>query len=259
MSVLPDVETSLDQGEATVERVRGVVAADFPGVRVGGVGAQEIDVAEATLGSFPLMLAIIALATLALLARAFRSLVLAAQAILLNALSIGAAYGVLVLVWQNGYGSDTIWDIPALGALPTWVPPIVFAFLFGLSMDYEVFLLSRMREEYDATGSTRAAIVAGLGRVGVLVTSAALVLFFAFAALSNFPIIDIKIMATAFGAGILLDATVIRGLLVPALVALSGRRTWWLPAWSARILRVPPCSPPPEEAPPRVPIEVKPR
>ena len=259
VSVLPDVETSLDQGEATVERVRGVVAADFPGVRVGGVGAQEIDVAEATLGSFPLMLAIIALATLALLARAFRSLVLAAQAILLNALSIGAAYGVLVLVWQNGYGSDTIWDIPALGALPTWVPPIVFAFLFGLSMDYEVFLLSRMREEYDATGSTRAAIVAGLGRVGVLVTSAALVLFFAFAALSNFPIIDIKIMATAFGAGILLDATVIRGLLVPALVALSGRRTWWLPAWSARILRVPPCSPPPEEAPPRVPIEVKPR
>jgi putative drug exporter of the RND superfamily len=258
VSVLPDVETSLDQGEVTVERVRGVVAADPPGVQVGGVGAQEIDVAEATFGSFPLMLAIIALATLALLARAFRSLVLAAQAILLNALSIGAAYGVLVLVWQNGYGSDTIWDIPALGALPTWVPPIVFAFLFGLSMDYEVFLLSRMREEYDTTGSTKAAIVAGLGRIGLLVTSAALILFLAFAALSNFPIIDIKIMATAFGAGILIDATVIRGLLVPALVALSGRWTWWLPAWSARILRVPPSSPPPEETPPRVPIKAKP-
>jgi RND superfamily putative drug exporter len=238
VSVLPEVETSLDEGVATVERVRTATAAEFPGVRVGGVGAQEIDIADVTYGSFPLMLVVIGLATLILLTRAFRSLVLAVQAILLNALSIGAAYGVLVLVWQDGHGSGAIWDIPALGALPTWVPPIVFAFLFGLSMDYEVFLLSRMREEYDATGSTKAAVTEGLGRVGRLVTGAALILFFAFASLSTFPFIDIKIMATAFGAGILIDATIVRGLLVPALVALSGDRTWWLPRWTARALRV---------------------
>jgi RND superfamily putative drug exporter len=238
VSVLPEVETSLDEGVATVERVREVTAAEFPEVGVGGVGAQEIDIADVTYGSFPLMLVLVGLATLILLTRAFRSLVLAVQAILLNALSIGAAYGVLVLVWQDGHGSDAIWDIPALGALPTWVPPIVFAFLFGLSMDYEVFLLSRMREEYDRTGSTRAAVTEGLGRIGRLVTSAALILFLAFASLSTFPFIDIKIMATAFGAGILIDATIVRGLLLPALVALSGDRTWWLPGWAARALRV---------------------
>ena len=115
------------------------------------------------------------------------------------------------------------------------MPLIAFAFLFGLSMDYEVFILTRVREERDRTGSTTAAVVGGLGRTGRLVTGAALILFFAFAALSTAPETDVKVMATALGAGILLDATVVRALLVPALVALFGRWNWWLPRRASRV------------------------
>jgi putative drug exporter of the RND superfamily len=174
------------------------------------------------------------------LARAFRSLLLPAKAVLLNLASVAATYGVLVLVWQHGYGSQAIWGIPATGAITLWVPLMTFAFLFGLSMDYEVFILARMREEYDRTGSTTTAITEGLGRTGRLVTSAALILFLAFVSLASTPATDVKIMATALGAGILLDATVVRALLVPALVSLLGRWNWWLPAWAARPLGVAP-------------------
>ena len=117
---------------------------------------------------------------------------------------------------------------------------IIFAFLFGLSMDYEVFILARMPEEYDDTGSTAAAVVTGLGRTGRLVTSAALILFFSFAALASSPGTDIKVIGTALGVGILIDATLVRALLVPALVSLLGRWNWWLPAGLARVLRVEP-------------------
>jgi RND superfamily putative drug exporter len=117
---------------------------------------------------------------------------------------------------------------------------MTFAFLYGLSMDYEVFILARMREEYDRTGSTPAAITEGLGRTGRLVTSAALILFLSFVSLASTPQTDLRIMATGLGAGILLDATVVRALLVPALVSLFGRWNWWLPAWAARPLRVAP-------------------
>ncbi|HEY6706474.1 MAG TPA: MMPL family transporter [Actinomycetota bacterium] len=111
--------------------------------------------------------------------------------------------------------AQAIWGIPATGAIAVWVPLMAFAFLYGLSMDYEVFLLARMREEYDATGSTSAAIVQGLGRVGRLVTCAALILFLSFASMAALPELDVKIMATALGAGIQLDATILRVLLVP--------------------------------------------
>jgi RND superfamily putative drug exporter len=124
---------------------------------------------------------------------------------------------------------------------------LIFAFLFGLSMDYEVFILARMREEYDATGSTSAAVVTGLGRTGRLVTSAALILFFAFAALASAPGTDIKVLGTALGVGILIDATIVRALLVPALVGLLGRWNWWLPAGVARVLRVEPSPLAPKE------------
>ena len=127
---------------------------------------------------------------------------------------------------------------------------MAFAFLYGLSMDYEVFLLARMREEYDTTGSTETAIVQGLGRVGRLVTCAALILFLAFASMAAVPELDVKIMATALGAGILLDATILRALLVPALVALLGRWNWWLPPWAARPLRARPSVPALEPAGP---------
>jgi RND superfamily putative drug exporter len=150
--------------------------------------------------------------------------------------------------WQQGHGSSTIAGTPGTGALDVFVPLFVFAFLFGLSMDYEVFLLARMREAYDHNGSTAQAVVEGVGRTGRLVTSAALILFLAFAALAGAHDTVTKIFATGLGVGILLDATVVRSLLVPALVVLLGRWNWWLPAWAARPLRVAPSGAPPEPA-----------
>ena len=122
--------------------------------------------------------------------------------------------------WQLGHGSDAIFDVSATGAINFWLPVVIFAFLFGLSMDYEVFILARMREEYDRTGDTSQAVITGIGRTGRLVTSAALILFFAFAALASSPGTDIKVLGTALGVGILIDATIVRALLVPALVSL---------------------------------------
>jgi putative drug exporter of the RND superfamily len=115
-----------------------------------------------------------------------------------------------------------------------------FIDVFGLSMDYEVFILARMREEYDRTGSTETAVVQGIGRTGRLVTSAALILFLTFTSMASGPETDVKMLATALAAGILIDATIIRALIVPAVISLMGRWNWWLPRWSARILRVEP-------------------
>jgi RND superfamily putative drug exporter len=211
-----------------------------PSAQVGGEVAQNGDFIDAVYGNFPLMIALIAVITFVLLARAFRSLVLPLKAVLLNVVSVAAAWGVLQFVWQAGHGSHAIWGIDPTGAITAWIPLMLFAFLFGLSMDYEVFILARVREEYDRTGSTTEAIVNGIGRTGRLVTSAALILFLAFLSLASSPGTDVKVMATGLAAGILLDATIIRALLVPALVSLFGRWNWWLPAWPARMLRVAP-------------------
>jgi RND superfamily putative drug exporter len=237
VAVEPVAEASTAAGKQTVRRVRDA-AARLPGVQVAGSGPGLIDETSAIYGRFPLMLSLIALVTFVLLARAFRSILLPLKAVLLNLVSLGAAYGVLVLVWQQGHGSRAIWGIPATGSITIWIPLMVFAFLYGLSMDYEVFILARVREEYDRTGSTTDAITAGIGRTGRLVTSAALILFLTFASLASAPGTELKILATGLGAGILLDATVIRALLVPALVSLFGRWNWWLPPWAARLLRV---------------------
>ena len=142
-----------------------------------------------------------------------------------------------MLVFQHGFGSG-IWGIEPTRAINVEMPIVVFAFLFGISMDYQVFIISRMREAYDRTKSTPTAVVEGIGRTGRLVTSAALILGLAFVAFSAQPGTEAKMFATALGGGILIDATIIRGLLAPALVAILGRWNWWLPARPARILRV---------------------
>ncbi len=232
-----DALASTDQS-STVDRVRTAAHRVSPNVRVGGMVAQNSDFTDAVYGSFPLMLSLITVLTFVLLARAFRSLLLPLKAVILNLVSVAAAWGVVVLVWQHGFGSSAIWGIPAVGSVPSWLPLMVFAFLFGLSMDYEVFILARMREEYDATGSTDRAVVGGIGRTGRLVTSAALILFLGFVSMATASGTQVKMIATGLGAGIILDATVVRALLVPAAVALFGRWNWWLPARLARILRV---------------------
>ena len=239
---IPD--SGSDEGADTLEGVRSAAHAVGTDVNVGGQPAANDDFIEAVYGSFPLMIALITITTFILLARAFRSLLLPAKAIVLNILSVAAAWGVLVLFWQKGYGSELIFGIEATGSIPSWMPLMIFAFLFGLSMDYEVFILSRMREEYDRTGSTDTAVIRGIGRTGRLVTSAALILFLAFLSMASTPGTDIKMMATGLAAGILLDATVIRALIVPAVMSLMGRWNWWLPPGPAKLLRVEPSLPP---------------
>jgi RND superfamily putative drug exporter len=143
-----------------------------------------------------------------------------------------------VLVFQKGNGSEAIWNVPATDAIISWIPLMIFAFLYGLSMDYEVFMVSRMREAYDETGDTKTAIALGLARTGKLVTSAALVLMFAFFVLSTGPGVDIKQFGIGLAAGIIFDATVIRALLVPSIMQVAGSWNWWLPHWAGRVLRV---------------------
>jgi RND superfamily putative drug exporter len=244
VEAIPTPDSGIGAGRQTLDAVREAAHAAGPGVRVGGASAANADFIDAVYGSFPLMIALIAVTTFILLARAFRSLLLPAKAILLNVLSVAAAWGIMVLVWQKGYGSELIWGIPATGSIPSWLPLMAFAFLFGLSMDYEVFILSRMREEYDRTGRTKLAVVRGIGRTGRLVTSAALILFLAFTAMGSGPSTDVKMFATAMATGILIDATVIRALIVPAVILLMGRWNWWLPHVPARLLRVEPSLPP---------------
>jgi RND superfamily putative drug exporter len=251
---VPESETVNSQSIGVVKRVKSAVDG-MPGVvGVTGVGAAQIDFMHAVYGNFPLMLFLIALLTYILLARAFRSLLLPLKAVLLNIISLAATLGLMVLFWQDGHGSTAVFGIEGTGAVTFWIPLMVFAFLFGLSMDYEVFILSRIREEYDATRSTDAAVIEGVGRTGRLVTSAALILFLAFAALASGPGTDLKTLATGLGFGILLDATIVRALLVPSLVSLFGSWNWWLPAGIARILRVEPSHPHPERDEPREPV-----
>jgi putative drug exporter of the RND superfamily len=244
VEAVPVADSGTEEGEAVLASVRDTAHSFGSDVRVGGQPASTSDFVDAVYGSFPLMIALIALITFVLLARAFRSLLLPAKAILLNFLSVAAVWGALVLIWQKGYGSDLVWGIEATGSIPSWVPMIAFAFLYGLSMDYEVFILSRMREEYDRTGNTETAVIRGIGRTGRLVTSAALILFLAFIAMASGPGSELKMTASALAVGILLDATVVRALIVPAVIALMGRWNWWLPRLPARVLRVPPSLPP---------------
>jgi RND superfamily putative drug exporter len=241
---LPIADGSSSAGLDTIDRARTVAHATGDDTKVGGIGAENQDFVSAIYGSFPVMIALIAVLTFLLLARAFRSLLLPLKAVILNVISVAAAWGVITLVWQEGHGSSQLWGIQATHSVTAWIPLMVFAFLFGLSMDYEVFILSRMREEYDRTGSTDVAVIRGIGRTGRLVTSAALILFLAFVSMSSGPETDVKVFATGLAAGILLDATVIRALLVPAVISLFGRWNWWLPRRPARWLRVEPSLPP---------------
>ena len=235
---VPHAATLNSSTTSAVTAARAALAGVAGYVGVAGVGAVQIDYIHAVFGHFPLMLAVIAGLTFLLLARAFRSLLLPAKAVVFNLMSLAATFGVVVWFWQEGHGSNAVFGIPATGAITFWVPLMIFAFLFGLSMDYEVFILSRVREEYDRTESTNGAVIIGLGRTGRLVTSAALILFLAFASLASAPVTDIKVFATALGVGILLDATVVRALLLPALVSVFGRWNWWLPDWAAKVLFV---------------------
>ena len=234
---IPTVETTDSSTTKPVERARDAIAG-IPGVvGVTGSGAIQLDYLNAVFGNAPLVFFLIAVITFLLLTRAFHSVVLAIKALLLNVLSLAAIFGVVTWFWQQGHGSESIFNVQATGAITYWIPTMIFAFLFGLSMDYEVFILARMREEYDRSGSTTGAVIVGIGRTGRLVTSAALILFMSFASLALAGPTDLKVLATGLGAGILLDATIVRAFLLPALVALFGEWNWWMPKSLATLLR----------------------
>ncbi len=207
-------------------------------ITLGGVAPEDRDFVHAVYGNFPYVLGFVVLLTFLLLMRAFRSVVLPLKAVILNLISLATAFGVVVFVFQQGHGSDAIWGIKATDAVISWIPLMIFAFLFGLSMDYEVFIVTRIREAYDETRDTTKAISLGLARTGKLVTSAALVLVFAFFSLSTGPGPDIKQFGIGLAAGVLLDATLIRGLLVPSMMMLLGRANWWFPRWVGKALFV---------------------
>jgi RND superfamily putative drug exporter len=218
----PGIQTVIDRSNAAL---RGTDAT------ITGIAAVDRDFLHVLSSRLPFVLALVLGLTLLLLTRAFRSIVLPLKAVLLNLVSLAAAFGVVVFVFQQGHGSG-LWDVEATQSVTAWIPVMIFAFLFGLSMDYEVFMLTRMREAYDETGSTDKAIELGLARTGKLVTSAAVILMFAFLVLSTSPGYEIKPLAIGLAAGIILDATVIRALLVPAFMKLLGDANWWTPSWS---------------------------
>jgi RND superfamily putative drug exporter len=232
----PGIQSTIDRVNASLEGKGGTLT---------GTAAIDRDFLHALTGSFPFALGLVLLLTLILLTRAFRSIVLAIKAVVLNLLSLAAAFGIIVFVFQQGHGSS-LWNLEPQHSITAYIPVMIFAFLFGLSMDYEVFMLSRMREAYDETRSTDKAIELGLARTGKLVTSAALVLMFAFLVLSSSPGYEIKSLAIGLAAGIIFDATVIRALLVPALMKLLGEANWWMPRWASTVLRIPHREPVPD-------------
>ncbi len=212
-------------------------------VGIAGGAPQSRDFEHAVYDNFPYVLLFVVVLTYVLLARAFRSLLLPLKAVILNLVSLTAAYGIIVFIFQQGHGSKPIWNLDATGVIISWIPLMIFAFLYGISMDYEVFMLTRMREIYDETGDTNRAIELGLARTGKLVTSAALILMFSFLVLSSSPGVDVKQFGIGLAAGIIFDATVIRALLVPTLMRLMGKWNWWLPHPIARLLLLRPSRP----------------
>ena len=241
VDVLPTEATIDSSSSAVVDDIRAAVEPTASGdVGITGLGAVIEDYFSAVYDKLPYVLGLISLVTYVLLVRTFRSVLLPLKAVLLNLVSLAAVFGAVVFFWQLGHGADALFQTSPTGSINFWLPVVIFAFLFGLSMDYEVFILARMREEYDSTGDTSMAVITGIGRTGRLVTSAALILFFAFSALATSPGTDVKVLGTALGVGILIDATIVRALLVPALVSMFGRWNWWLPAWLAHVLFVDP-------------------
>ncbi len=232
-----------EASQELARRIRGelVPQAAFPGaatVLVGGGPAAGIDFIDRAYGAFPWLVLFVLVTSYILLVRAFRSLLLPLKAVILNVLSVAAAYGLLVLVFQKGWGQWA--GIEPVGQIEAWIPIFLFAMLFGLSMDYEVFLVTRMRELYDRGLSNADAVAQGLQRTGRIVSAAAIILVAAFGGFLLGSLAAFQQFGLGLAAGILIDATLIRMILVPAFMQIAGDANWYLPDRVARILRVKP-------------------
>ena len=230
-----------DEATATlVDDLRGDVlpqVEDRTGATVllGGSVAGFADVSDQLSDRLPWFIGAVVAISVLLLMAVFRSVLVPLKAALMNLLSIGAAYGVVVAVFQWGWGASLV-GVDQTVPINPFVPMMMFAILFGLSMDYEVFLLSRIREEYQRTGDNHHAVVAGLGATARVITSAALIMIAVFGGFMANPATFMKMIGLGLSVAVLLDATVIRMVLVPSAMALMGRANWWLPAWLDRIL-----------------------
>jgi uncharacterized membrane protein YdfJ with MMPL/SSD domain len=230
----------------TVGQVDGVEYA------VTGATAADQDWSESMTKTAPLVFGFVLLFAFLLLLVSFRSIVVALKAILLNLLSVGAAYGLLVMIFQWGWGENLL-DFESNGGITPWLPMFLFVILFGLSMDYHVFILSRVREAYDRGLSNEQAVAHGIRSTAGVVTSAATVMVVTFAVFATMPIIDMKEMGIGLAAAILIDATIVRAVLLPATMKLLGDRNWYLPKWLQWLPRLE-HEAAPAPAPTRVPV-----
>ena len=213
----------------------GAVEGSGADASVGGITATFIDDSEHTGGRLPLLIAGVVVLSFLLLLTVFRSLAVALKAAVMNLLSIGAAYGVMSLAASGGWLGDLI-GIDEATPVPAWLPMMMFAVLFGLSMDYEVFLLSRVREEYVRTGDNRSAVADGLAATARVITAAAAIMVTVFGAFVMEDAVFLKLAGIGLATAVFVDATVVRMVLVPATMELLGDRNWWLPRWLDRLL-----------------------
>ena len=221
--------------ERTGELVADVRAGLPDGVELTGGTAFFSDISDMLAGRLWVVIAFVVAVSVLLLAMVFRSVVIPVKAALMNLLSIAAAYGVMVAVFQWGWGTELLGlDHPL--AVSSWVPILMFAILFGLSMDYEVFLLSRIREDWERTGDAQGSVVRGLSATGRVISAAAAIMVAVFLGFATEVDVVVKMLGVGMAAAILLDATVVRMVLVPATMSLLGRWNWWVPAWLDRVL-----------------------
>jgi RND superfamily putative drug exporter len=232
LSVVPGVEPMSDAGEQLVKDIRAAPA-PFP-VQVGGSAAILVDEKESLFGMIPWAMLIIAVATFVLLFLMFGSVLVPVKALVLNVLSLSATFGAMVWIFQDGHLSESL-DFTAIGALDTTTPILMFCIAFGLSMDYEVFLLSRIKEEWDRNGDNVRSVAVGLEHTGRIVTAAAALLAVVFLAFATSGITFIKLFGIGLTMAVIMDATVIRATLVPAFMRLAGRANWWAPAPLRRV------------------------
>ncbi|MEX2294347.1 MAG: MMPL family transporter [Acidimicrobiales bacterium] len=227
LSVVPSVEPLSAEGEALVRAIRATDAA-FP-TEVTGMSAQLVDTKSALFSRLPLAAGIIALVTFLVLFIQFGSVIIPLKAIVLNLLSLSATFGAMVWVFQEGHLSDTL-DFTAIGSVDATTPILMFCVAFGLSMDYEVFLLSRIKEEYDRTGDNELSVATGLERTGRIVSASALLMAVIFIAFATSQVTFIKLFGVGLALAVLMDAFLIRGTLVPAFMRMAGAWNWWAPA-----------------------------
>jgi putative drug exporter of the RND superfamily len=204
-------------------------------VHVGGLTASSIDVSERLAARLPIFIGAVLVLSFLLLMAVFRSLLVPLKAVIMNLLSIGAAYGVVVAVFEWGWGNGLL-GVEQTGPIAPFIPMMMFAILFGLSMDYEVFLLSRIREEYDRTGDNAVAVADGLASTARVITAAALIMVCVFGSFILGDATTVKLFGLGLATAILVDATVVRMVLVPATMELLGDRNWWFPRWLDRII-----------------------